>query len=107
MKPSSENGLQNRKARPSNLPQPTRSLEVPEVRDYFSHLDELSETQLKDRREELVEGMPDDYENVADEVLTELFAITRKLVSKSKTPVRKKAPAKPKTTADLADLFKT
>ena len=79
---------------------------MPEVRDYFSHLDELSETQLKDRREVLSADMPDDYEEVEDEILMELFDITRRLVSKSKTPTRKKAPVEPKTTEDLANLFK-
>ena len=77
---------------------------MPEVRDYFSHLAELPEHELKIRREVLVESMPEDYEQAEDETLAELFAITRMLVNKSKTPVRKKAAKKPQ--APATDLFK-
>ena len=79
---------------------------MPKSSDRYAHLDELSTVQLTDLQEKMSADFPEDFEEVEDDILMELFEITRRLIAKSKTPKRKKAPATPKTVADLADLFK-
>lgn len=74
---------------------------MPELNDYFSHLNNLSEHELTDRREVLQATANGDYTNLEDEALSELFAITRTLRKKAVTSTGRKRKAPKTKTEDL------
>lgn len=77
---------------------------MPELADYFPHLDTMDVAQLHARRNQLLSSAPGgDFSKLEDEPLSELLAINRKVRQKQSGPPKAKTSStKTKAIEDLA-----
>lgn len=59
---------------------------MPEVREYFPEIDAMDVVALHARRQALLDPVKGNYKDLADDVLAEVFAVTRALRKKAAAP---------------------